>query len=48
MPLVMIAGAIRTAFSNGLASKEDAAYKDANQIVTESITSIRTVASFGV
>lgn len=48
MPLVMLAGAIRSAFRNGLSQKEDEAMKDASQIVMESLTNIRTVVSFGV
>jgi ATP-binding cassette, subfamily B (MDR/TAP), member 1 len=48
MPLVMLAGAIRTAFRSGLSEKEDAALKDSSQIVMESLTNIRTVVSFGV
>jgi len=48
MPLVMLAGYIRSKFREGIIEKEDEAYKDSAQIIMESLTNVRTVVSFGV
>lgn len=48
LPLVMLAGFIRSKFRTGLMEQSDKAYKDSAQIVMESLTNIRTVVSFGV
>jgi ATP-binding cassette subfamily B (MDR/TAP) protein 1 len=48
MPLVMLAGYIRSKFRAGIIEKEDEAYKDSAQIIMESLTNVRTVVSFGV
>lgn len=48
MPLIMLAGFIRSKFRTGLMEQSDKAYKDSAQIVMESLTNIRTVVSFGV
>lgn len=48
LPLVMLAGAIRSKFREGLMERADEAYKNSAQIIMESLTNIRTVISFGV
>ncbi len=48
MPLIMLSGAVRSKFRNGLMEQTDKAYKDSAQIIMESLTNIRTVVSFGV
>lgn len=48
LPLVMLAGFVRSKFRTGLMEQEDKAYKDSAQIVMESLANIRTVVSFGV
>lgn len=47
IPLMIIAGAIQMAFTNGFSAKTDVAYKDSSSLITESMVNIRTVTSFG-
>ena len=47
LPLLVLAGAIRSKFRTGLMEKADKAYKDSALIIMESLTNIRTVVSFG-
>jgi ATP-binding cassette subfamily B (MDR/TAP) protein 1 len=48
MPVIIVAGAIRSKFRNGQMEEMDKAYKDSALIIMESLTNIRTVVSFGV
>lgn len=47
IPLICFSGGIQTAFMAGLSDRKDKLYKDAGQIVVESLMNIRTVASLG-
>lgn len=45
-PLMIIAGQLQAKFVQGFSADTDAAYKDSGIIIMESVTNIRTVASF--
>jgi ATP-binding cassette subfamily B (MDR/TAP) protein 1 len=46
-PIQIFAGALRAKFVQGFSSQTDEAYKDSGNLIQESVTNIRTVASFG-
>jgi ATP-binding cassette subfamily B (MDR/TAP) protein 1 len=46
-PLMMIAGMIQAEFNQGFSQGNDQAYKDSGGFVSEAVTNMRTVASFG-
>ena len=46
-PFLICSGKIRSNMRTGFSAKTDAAYKDSGNLVTETVTNIRTVFSFG-
>lgn len=46
-PLMVVASAIEAQMAQGFSTKTDVLFKEAGQVINESICNIRTVASFG-
>ena len=47
LPLMIIAGVIQMAFTQGFSDQTDKVFKNSSSIITESMNNIRTVTSFG-
>ena len=47
LPLMILAGFIQMAFTEGFSDKTDKVFKDSSNLITESMNNIRTVTSFG-
>ena len=47
LPVIIFAGVIHMAFSQGFSEKNDKAYKESSNLITEAMNYIRTVTSFG-
>lgn len=47
LPLMIIAGIIQMAFTEGFSDRTDKVFKESSSLITESMNNIRTVTSFG-
>ena len=47
LPIIVFAGIIQMAFTQGFSDKTDKAYKESSSLITEAMNYIRTVTSFG-